>query len=382
MFANLTEQQNMIRESAQKFAEQILQPCIKDAEKAGVFPKDIYEKAGEMNLLGVLIPENYGGLELGVLDLFIVLESLATISPSFAASLVPCTVVVQSLLTFGTEEQKQKYLPDIAKGKTLCTFAVTEASGGSNWFLTNQSIACLNKDGYVINGSKSFISNADAADLHFVLARTNPEKGPAGFSVLIVENGMDGFKVGTLEDKMGLQGYSVGELIFNNCQISKENILGRDGDGLSVFQAAGNYQCITLGAVALGIADKALQEAIKFTKERPFWGGKTISQLENVQVCIAEMYADNMANSLLIYEAALEMEKPPMTMLPVAACMKMMQGAVQISDKAIKLHGACGCSNEYAVSRCFTDAKTLSLLLNYDQMMSIMGKAILEVPDN
>lgn len=382
MFLNLTEQQMMIKESAQKFANQILRPRVNDMEKVGVYPKDIYEKAGEMNLLGVLIPENYGGLGLGVLDFLIVLESLAAISPSFAASLVPCTVVVQSLLSFGTEEQKIKYLPDIAKGKSLCTFAVTEANGGSNWFLTNQSTACLDEENYVVNGSKSFISNAADADLHFIMVRTNPEKGPGGFSVLIVEADMEGCKVGTLEDKLGLRGYSAGELIFNNCKVPKHNMLGKEGDGLTVFQAGGNYQCIALGAVALGIADSALQETIKYAKQRPFWGGKTISQLENVQVCVSEMYVDYVSYSLLMYEAAIEMEKMTMTMLPVAACMKTMQGAVQISDNAVKLHGACGCSNEYAVSRYFADAKTLSLLMNYDQMMSIMGKVVLEVPDN
>ncbi len=382
MTLKLNEQQKMIQETACNFARHELKLYINEAREKGEYPKSLYKKAGSLNITGILIPQKYGGLGLSLIDQSIVLTALAEVNPSFAASLVPNIFVAQSILFFGTDAQREKYLPRIASGDILCTFAVTEPSGGSNWFLTNQMSALLNDDCYVLNGVKSFISNASNADLHLILARTNREIGPAGFSAFLIEKNTKGCRAGSKEDKIGLCEYATGELIFENCIISKENRLGAEGDGINIFQAGGNHQCIALGSVALGISKMTLDGTQKYAQEKVYFAEKQISHLENVQIKVAEMYTEYRAATLLMFESALLMDEKTMTMMPIVACMNSIKKAVLITNKAMELYGASGCSKDFAIGRAFSDAKTLSLQMTYDQMMAIFGKFLLQVPDN
>lgn len=379
MLFKLNEEQIMVKEIAKSFSEKEISPMLSDIMKSSKYPRRALERAGKLNLTGILIPEEYGGMGLGPIEYTVALEEISKVCASFAASMVPTNFVAKIIMEFGTKQQKEKYLPELANGNKLASFAVTEASGGSNWFMTNQSKATLNGDNYVLNGTKSFISNAGDADVYVVIVRTDETKGPMGFSAFIIDRDTKGFSIGTLEDKIGLHGYSTGELIYKDCSIPKENLLGREGDGLNIFQCGGNLQCIGVGAVSLGICQAALNETIKYAKEKIYMGDKSISHLENVQVAVSEMLGSLESSRLLMYKAANEMNGP--TLLPVLACMNCVKNTVKVTGKAIELHGGYGSSNDYNVSRYFLDSKTLSVQMTYDQMMAIMGKFVLEVPN-
>ena len=373
----LNEQQYMVEDTARKFGKEFLVDNNEYKNDMGKYRKETYKKAAELGLLGTLIPEEYSGLGLGVIETVIVLKSIAEINPSFAISMVPGILLSQVLIEFGNDEQKKHYLPKIASGEILCSFAVTEPNGGSNWFLTSKAIANKNNKKYHINGSKSFISNAPYSDLNLIFVRTNIEEGVNGFSAILVENGTKGFLFGSKEDKIGLDEYYTGELVFDECIVPEKNLIGKEGDGLKIFQFCGNYQCVALSSIAVGISKSSLDESIEYCKKREFTNNDSIAILPNVQFKIAEIYTNYVSSELMLFQTAHVMQQNEITFFPIISCMNNIKKAVEIADVAMEVFGGSGCSKEFKISKNFLDSKTLSLYMTYDAMMSMAGKMIL-----
>ena len=379
MDLRLTEEQEMTRKMVRELAANEIAPIAAEIDETGRFPREAMEKVAEAGLFGILLPPPFGGAGGDRFTLALSLEEISAVSASVGWSLVTSVGVAFIILAFGSDEQRKKYLPALAKGEKLGAFALVEPSGGTNWQMTLQTRAVADGDQYVVNGSKCFTSNAGEADIYVVFARTDPAKGPMGISVLIIEKDTPGFSVGTREDKFGLRGDPTGELFFEDCRVPKQNLVGQEGDGVKIFQAYGALDCVGHAAVAVGIAQAALDASVKYVKERTVVEPKTLANLENVQRAIADMTVAVEAARLIAYRAALPAgEGPdPLTFLAAMFCNEV---AMDVTDKAVELHGGYGCTRDFPVGRYFRDAKTLSLQKTFDFVKTMVGKMLLGIP--
>jgi len=381
MDLRLTEEQETTRKMARELAAKEIAPIAAEIDETGRFPREVMEKMAEAGLFGILIPPPFGGTGGERLDLVLAIEEIAAASASVAVSLVASTGIAFAILAFGSDEQRKKYLPGLAKGEKLGAFAIAEPGGGTNWTLTLQTMAAADGDQYVVNGSKCFISNTGEADIYIVLARTDPAKGPMGISALIMEKDTPGFSFGPLRDKLGLRGDPTGELIFEECRVPKENLLGQEGDGLKVVMAFGSVDCTGQTAVAAGIARAALEASVKYVKERIVVEPMTLANLDTVQATIADMATAVETVRLLAYRAAfpVTMEAPDPLIFMAAVFGKEV--AIDVAGKAVRLHGGQGCTRGFPVERYFRDAKTLSLAPPAIDAIRVMaGKMLLGVP--
>ncbi len=379
MDLRLTEEQEITRKMVRELAAREIAPIAAQIDETGRFPREAMEKLAEAGLFGILLPPPFGGAGGDRFAFALSLEEISAASASVGWSLVTSTSVAFIILAFGSDEQRKKYLPALAKGEKLGAFALVEPSGGTNWQMTLQTRAVADGDQYVVNGSKCFTSNAGEADIYVVFARTDPAKGPMGISVLIIEKDAPGFSFGTLEDKFGLRGDPTGELFFEDCCVPRENLVGQEGDGVKIFQANGALDCIGHAAVATGIAQAALSASVKYVKERTVVEPSTLANFENVQRAIADMSVAVEAARLITYRAALSMEKGP-DPLVFAAAMFCNEVAMDVSGKAVELHGGYGCTRDFPVGRYFRDAKTLSLQKTFEFVKTMIGKMLLGIP--
>ncbi len=350
----LSERDRMLQKSIREFAEKELPPRMDRMEETGEFPLDLLDGLAKMGILGVITPREYGGSGLGHLARVLVLEQLGRICPAIPMSLEVHHMCIYGINTWGTEEQKKKYLPALADGKTLGVFAVTEPGGGSDVGGT-QTTARLDGNDYVLNGRKCFITNAHVSDIWVVAAMTG--EGRKGMSAFIVEKDFPGAGTGHVEDKLGLRGANTGELVLQDCRVPKENLLGGEGNGMSVaLETIVKCGRTGMASVGLGILNAVLEEAVKFANERVLYG-KPISRLQAIQFYLSDIYSDLEIARLLAYRAGwlLDSELPADAEATLAK-QWICEAAARSARKAVEIHGSYGILKEYPVQRLLRDA--------------------------
>ncbi|SHJ12363.1 acyl-CoA dehydrogenase family protein [Desulfofundulus thermosubterraneus] len=354
---SFTQEQELLQKGVREFAEKVVAPRVQEMEETKNAPVDIYKAMGQNGFFAVDIPKKYGGLEMGALARVIILEEISRVSAAVGMATQVFYLGIAPFLEAASEEQKQKYLPSLAKGEKLATVAVTEASGGSDptGIVTE---AKKEGDNYILNGRKIFITNSHEADIITVVARTSQD--PLQFSAFIVEKGMPGFKPGRKENKMGFHGCTTGELIFENCIVPVENLIGKEGDGLKIaLKAISETGRCGMAGVALGILESCLEEAVKFANER-ILGGKPISVHQAIQARIADIRIALESSRLLTYRAAWLKEKGMRCDVEFAiAKYYSTEAAVQCAKKTVDIYGGYGVMMEFAAQRLYRDAQLL-----------------------
>jgi len=379
MDLKLSEKQEMTRKMARELATKEIAPIAAEIDETGRFPREVMEKLADAGLFGILMPPPFGGAGGDRLDFVFTAEQLAAASASVAFSFVISTGTAFLILAFGSDEQRRKYLPALTRGQKLGAFAITEASGGANWWLTLQTKAIADGDHYLVNGSKCFTTNAGEADTYIILARTDMSKGPMGISALIIEKDTPGFTFGKREEKLGLRADPTAELVFEDCRVPRENLLGQEGDGLKIAQACASLACAGVAAISAGIAQAALDASVKYTKERAVITPMTLANFDGVQCTIADMAAAVGAARFLAYRSAFPEGQGPDPLILLAAAFGT-EMAIDVTGKAIRLHGGYGCTKDFPVERYFRDAKVLSSHPATDFLRLNAGKMLLGIP--
>jgi acyl-CoA dehydrogenase len=356
MDLRFTEEQNMMRKMVRDFAEAEIAPFVEKME-AGEFPRHILKKMGELGLMGIPIPEKYGGAEMDFTSYIIAIHEISKVSATVGVILsVHTSVGTNPILYFGTEEQKQKYIPKLASGEYLGAFALTEPGAGSD-AASLRTKAVKDGNHYVLNGSKVFITNGGEADTYIVFASTNPEAGSQGISAFIVDKDTPGLVIGKDEHKMGLHGSRTVQLSFEDAKVPVENLLGEEGQGFKVAMANLDTGRIGIAAQSLGIAEAALEHATAYAKERKQFGKSIIDQ-QGVGFKIADMATNVEAAKLLTYRAAhLRMTGQPSGIEASMAKLFASKTAVEVTTEAIQVYGGYGYTKDYPVERFFRDAK-------------------------
>jgi len=365
----LTEEQKEIVEVARRVAEEKLKPLREKADEEEYFPREVYDEFAKADICGVYIPEKYGGLGFGVFELCLVVEELCKVDGSLALSLAATALGTFPILMFGTEEQKQKYLPDIASGKKMVAFALTEPEAGSDASAI-KTRAEEDGDSFVLNGTKCFITNGGDAEIYTVIAKTDPQKGARGATAFIVEKDTPGFTFGKKEKKLGIRSSSTRELIFTDCRIPKQNMLGRRGMGFIV--AMKTFDCSRPGvaAQALGIAQGALDDAVRYAKQRIQFGAP-ISSIQAVQHIIADMATKTEAARALVYQTARMIDANPDGKFTKESAMSKLYAsdvAMEVTTNAIQVMGGYGYMKEYPMEKRFRDAKITQIYEGTNQI--------------
>jgi butyryl-CoA dehydrogenase len=357
MKLELNEQQKMIQKMVREFAEKEIAPIAAELDKKGEYPSKTLEKMAKLGLLGIIIPTEYGGAGLDVITYATVIEEISRKCASTGViTSVHNSLVAWPIMKYGSDEQKKKYLPILAKGEQIGAFAGTEPNAGSD-LGGMQTTAVLKGDHYVINGNKTFITSGPKAGIIIVFAVTDKSAGSKGISAFIVENTMKGFTVGSIFDKMGINANLVSELIFENMHVPKENLLGKEGDGFKIALSTLDGGRIGIAAQAVGIAQAALDESIAYSKQREQFG-KPIAKFQAIQWMIADMATRIEAARYLVYNAAYAKDKGG-RFSKEAAMAKLFasETAMESVIKAVQIHGGYGYTKEYTVERLFRDAK-------------------------
>lgn len=357
----LDKKHEMARTLFREFAENEVKPFAQETDETEVFPRAIVDKMAKYGFLGIPVPKEYGGQGCDPLTYAMCVEELAKVCGTTAVIVSAHTsLCIDPILTYGTEEQKKKYVPDLASGKKLGAFGLTEPGAGTD-AQGQQTKAVLDGDEWVLNGSKCFITNGKEADVYIIIAVTGvvEKRGrkQKEISAFIVEKGTPGFTFGTKEKKMGIRGSSTYELIFTDCRIPKENILGAKGKGFGIAMHTLDGGRIGIAAQALGIAEGALDRTVDYVKERKQFG-RSIAQFQNTQFQLAEMATSVEAAQLLVYKAAKAKETQKVYSVEAAkAKLFAAQVAMDVTTKAVQLHGGYGYIREYEVERMMRDAK-------------------------
>ena len=353
----LDQKHEMARTLFKDFAENEAKPLAQETDETEVFPQSTVDKMGKYGFMGIPVPKQYGGQGCDILTYVMCVEELSKVCATTGVIVSAHTsLCIDPIMTYGTEEQKQKYLPKLCSGEWIGAFALTEPNAGTD-ASGQQTVAVDAGDHWVLNGSKIFITNAGVADVFFVLAMTDKSQGTKGISAFIVEKGTPGFSFGTKEKKMGIRGSSTYELIFEDCRIPKENLLGPEGKGFPIAMHTLDGGRIGIAAQALGIAEGALDRAIAYTKERKQFG-RTIAQQQNTQFKLADMAARIEAAQLLVYKAA--MAKATQKVYSVEAAKAKLfaaETAMAVTTEVVQLFGGYGYIREYDVERMMRDAK-------------------------
>jgi acyl-CoA dehydrogenase len=371
MNLRFTEEQEMMRKMVRDFAQSEIAPFVEKMEE-GEFPKEILKKMGDLGLMGIPVPEQYGGSEMDFISYIIAIHEISKVSATVGVILsVHTSVGTNPILYFGTEEQKQKYVPKLAAGEYLGAFCLTEPSAGSD-AASLKTRAVKKDDHYVLNGSKVFITNGGEADVYIVFASTNPEAGTKGVSAFIVEKDTPGFIVGKDEHKMGLYGSRTVQLTFEDMKVPAENLLGNEGEGFRIAMSNLDSGRIGIAAQALGIAEAALEAATGYAKERIQFG-KPIAVQQGIGFKLADMATSVEAAKLLIYRAAqMRSEGQKCGLEASMAKLFASRTAVEVSTEAIQVFGGYGYTKDYPVERYFRDAKVTEIYEGTSEIQKIV----------
>jgi butyryl-CoA dehydrogenase len=353
----LTDEQQLIRDAVREFAEAEVAPIAAELDRDHRFPGELLPKMAEMNLMGMPYPEKEGGAGADYLSYVIAVEELSRACASTGVILSAHTsLATWPIFKFGTEAQKDRYLHDMASGHRLGAFALTEPAAGTDAG-AGTATATLHADGYTLNGSKMFITNAPYAEVYIVFAKTDPERGTRGISAFVVEKDTPGFSVGEAEHKLGIRGSSTPPIYFSDCRVPKEALLGGEGDGFKIAMQTLDGGRIGISAQALGIAQAALDASIAYAKERVQFG-KPIAALQAIQWMIADMATEVDAARLLVYRAASCVDNgKPYSTEGAMAKLFASEVATRVAGKAIQIHGGYGYTESYPVERNYRDAK-------------------------
>jgi len=369
---SLTNEQEMVRKVMKEFAEKEVKPIAAEIDQTEEFPLENVRKMARYNMLSIPIPTQYGGAGGDEVAYAIAVEELSKVC---ATTGVICSahtsLACWPILKFGTEEQKQKYLIPMAKGEYLGAFGLTEPNAGTD-AAGQQTVAVLDGDEYVLNGTKIFITNGGQANVYIIFAMTDKSKGTRGISAFIVERDYPGFKIGKKEDKMGIRASSTTELIFQNCRVPKENLLGKEGKGFGIAMATLDGGRIGIAAQALGIAQGALDETVKYVKERQQFG-KPIGKFQGIQWMIADMATRIEAARFMVYNAAYR-KASGLDYNKAAAMAKLFAAevAMEVTTKAVQLHGGYGYTRDYPVERMMRDAKITEIYEGTSQVQKMV----------
>ncbi len=362
----LSKEHEMARQLFKDFAENEVKPLAQEVDEEERFPRETVEKMAKYGFMGIPVPKEYGGQGCDILTYAMCVEELSKVCGTTGVIVSAHTsLCIDPILTYGTKEQKEKYLPDLASGRKIGAFGLTEPGAGTD-AQGQQTKAVLEGDKWVLNGSKCFITNGKEADVYIVIAVTGKIEKRGKFlkeiSAFIVEKGTPGFTFGTKEKKMGIRGSSTYELIFTDCRIPKENLLGQQGKGFNIAMHTLDGGRIGIAAQALGLAEGALETTIAYVKERKQFG-RSIAQFQNTQFQLADMATKVEAAKMLVYKAARkkdEYRKDPKISYSVEAAMAKLYAAevaMEVTTKAVQLHGGYGYIREYDVERMMRDAK-------------------------
>ena len=353
----LTKTQQLFQQMIREFAEKEVKPLAAEVDDTERFPMETVEKMAKLGLFGIYIPKNYGGAGGDHIMYSIAVEELSRVCATTGVILSAHTSLCMSpIWEFGTEEQKQKYLPKLASGEWIGAFGLTEPNAGTD-AAGQQTTAVEDGDDYIINGSKIFITNAGPAHVYVVATMTDKALGNKGITTFIVEAGTPGFSIGKKEHKLGIRGSATCELIFENCRVPKANMLGKIGEGFKVAMKTLDGGRIGIASQALGIAEGALERTIEYVKERKQFG-RSIGQFQNTQFHLADMATKVEAAKMLVYKAA--MAKATQKVYSVEAAQAKLYAAevaMEVTTKAVQLHGGYGYTREYDVERMMRDAK-------------------------
>ena len=374
----LTREQELVRQMVREFAVNEVKPIAAEIDETERFPMENVKKMGELGMMGILFPKELGGAGGDVLSYIISVEELSKVCGTTGVILSAHTSLCASLIyENGTPAQKEKYLVPLAKGEKIGAFGLTEPGAGTD-AAGQQTTAVLDGDNYILNGSKIFITNGGVADTFIVFAMTDKSQGTRGISAFIVEKGFPGFSIGKKEDKLGIRASSTTELIFENCVVPKENLIGKEGKGFGIAMKTLDGGRIGIAAQALGIAEGAYEETIKYMKERKQFG-RSLSAFQGLQWMIAEMETKIEAAKLLVYKAAwLKQNKLPYSVDAAKAKLFAAEVAMDVTTKAVQLHGGYGYTKEYPVERMMRDAKITEIYEGTSevQKMVIAGAAL------
>lgn len=371
MELTFNEEQLMMRNMIRDFAKTEIEPFIERMEK-GEFPREIIKKMGELGLMGITVPEEYGGAGMDYTSYIIAINELSKMSAVVGVILsVHTSVGTNPILYFGNEEQKNKYVPKLASGEYLGAFCLTEPSAGSD-AASLKTKAVKKDDHYVLNGSKVFITNGGEAHVNIVFASTDPSLGSKGISAFIVEKDTPGFIVGKDEKKMGLHGSRTVQLTFEDMKIPVENLLGEEGDGFKIAMANLNAGRIGIATQALGIAEAAFEAAVGYAKERVQFG-KPIAANQGIGFKLADMGTAVEAARLLVYRAAsLHQQKIPCGKEASMAKLFASKTAVDVAIEAVQVFGGYGYTEDYPVERYFRDAKVTEIYEGTSEIQRIV----------
>jgi alkylation response protein AidB-like acyl-CoA dehydrogenase len=354
MHAN--DEDSMFRASVREFARAEIAPHVREMDATAHFREDLLKKLFDLGLMGIEIPEEFGGQGGTFFQSVLAVEELAAVDPSAALIVdVQNTLVINALMRWGTAEQKRNYLPRLAKG-TVGAYALSEAASGSDAFAL-QTRAEANGDGFRISGRKLWITNAAEAGVFLVFANVNPDAGYKGITCFLVERGAEGFSVGHKEDKLGIRASSTCELVFDSCPVSKSQILGEVGKGYKIAIETLNEGRIGIGGQMLGLARGAMDHAVAYAKERKQFG-KAIAEFQGIQFQIAEMAVDVEAARLLVYNAArLRDAGQPFVTEASMAKLFASEMAERVASRAVEIFGGAGFTKDYPVEKLYRDAK-------------------------
>ncbi len=364
----LSEEQLMIKELCAQIAQEKVVPVRAELDEKEEFPWEIMKVMAGSDLFGLFIPEEYGGLGKGSFELAIAVEELSKACVGVSTTYAANALGTYPILLFGTDEQKKKYLPDIAAGKRLVAFGLTEANAGSDAGGI-QTTARLEGDHYVINGTKQWITNGGEAEIYTVVAITDRSKGARGASAFIVEKDTPGFSFGKKEKKMGIRASATRELVFEDCRVPKENLISREGMGFLVAMKTLDSSRVGVGAQGVGVAQGALDEAVKFARQRVQFGHPVIG-FQAIQHMIADMATEIEAARALVYAAARYADSGAKDVTKVSSMAKLFATdvAMRVTTNAVQVMGGSGYMREYPVEKMMRDAKILQIYEGTNQI--------------
>lgn len=375
----LTEEQEMIRDLSRQITDEAIRPVAAELDRTGEFPHDAMKVIAQSDLFGVYIDEKYGGMGGGILEISIATEEFSKGCGGIAICYAASALGTYPIMLLGSEEQKMKYLPSIASGEKLAAFGLTEPSAGSD-ASAMQTTAKKKGDHYILNGMKHFVTNGGEADYYTIIAMTDKSRGARGASLFIVEKGTPGFEFGKKEDKMGIRASSTRELIFTDCAIPKENLLGKEGMGFIGAMRTFDKSRPGIGAQAVGIAQGAFDYAAAYAKKRKQFG-KSISSFQGIQWMLADMATEIEAARALVYASAREIDAGRKNVGKDSAMAKLFASdvAMKVCTDAVQIFGGYGYMKEYPVEKFMRDAKITQIYEGTSQIQrNIIGLALIK----
>ena len=374
----LTREQELVKKMVREFALNEVKPIAAEIDETERFPMENVEKMAKVGMMGIPFSKEYGGAGGDTLSYIIAVEELSKVCGTTGVIVSAHTSLCASLIEqFGTNDQKERYLKDLASGKKLGAFGLTEPGAGTD-AAGQQTVAVLDGDNYILNGSKIFITNGGVAETFIIFAMTDKSKGTKGISAFIVEKSFEGFSIGKKEDKLGIRGSSTTELVMSNCVVPKENLIGQEGRGFGIAMKTLDGGRIGIAAQALGIAEGAFEEAVNYMKERKQFN-RPLAAFQGLQWMIAEMDTKIEAARHLVYKAAwLKENKLPYSVDAARAKLYAAEVAMDVTTKAVQIFGGYGYTKEYPVERMMRDAKITEIYEGTSevQKMVISGSAL------